>query len=137
MRHARILALSLLLSFSPAVLAREGSSNVSSARETLEFMGKMLALNTMLRADFDGVGRMNVVGDELAELNQLACQPVILTGYDRGNSYYTNGPLISNDLYHQAWYFPNGRLFVAQLGLDTTIYSPNGRVMAYHRMHGN
>ena len=44
MGHARILALSLLLSFSPEVLAREGSANVSSACATLEFMGKMLAL---------------------------------------------------------------------------------------------
>ena len=100
MRHARIL--SLLLSFSPAVLARESSANVSSACATLEFMGKLLALNTMLPADFDDVGEMNVIGDELAELNQLACQPVILTDYCRGNSYYANGTLISNDLYHEA-----------------------------------
>jgi hypothetical protein len=125
MRHARILALSLLLSFSPAVLAREGSANVSSACATLGFMGKMLALNTMLPADFDDVGEMSVMGDELAELNQLACQPVILTGYRRGNSYYTNGTLISNDLYHQAWYFPNGQLFMAEPGLDTALFWPN------------
>ena len=131
MKHARILALSLLLSFSPAVLAREGSANVSSACATLEFMDKMLALNTMLPADFDDVGEMNVVGDELAELNQLACKPVILTGDRRDNSYYTNGSLISNDVYHQVWYFPNGQLFMEQPGLDTTIYYPNGRVMAY------
>ena len=92
MRNARILALSLLLSFSPAVLAREGTANVSSACATLEFMGKMLALNTILPADFDDVGKLTLVGDELAELNQLVCQPVILTGYRRGsNSYYTNG----------------------------------------------
>lgn len=137
MRHARILALSLLLSFSPAVLASEGSVNVSSACATLEFMGKMLALNTMLPADFDDVGEMDVMGDALAELNQLACQPVILTGYRRGNSYYANGSLISNDLYHQAWHFPNGQLFMAEPGLDTTIYYPNGRIMAYHWMHGD
>ena len=131
MRHARILAIPLLLIFSPVVLAREGSANVSSACATLEFMGKMLALNTMLPADFDDVGEISVVGDELAELNQLACEPVILTGYRRDNSYYTNGSLISNDLYHQVWYFPNGQLFMGQPGLDTTIYYPNGRVMAY------
>ena len=137
MRHTRILALSLLLSFPPAVLASEGSANVSSACATLEFMGKMLALNTMLPADFDDVGEINVMGDALAELNQLACQPAILTGYCRGNSYYANGSLISNDLYHQAWYFPNGQLFMAEPGLDTTIYYPNGRKMAYHWMHGD
>jgi hypothetical protein len=45
--------------------------------------------------------------------------------------------LISNDLYHQAWYFPNGQLFMAEPGLDTTIYYPNGRIMAYHWMHGD
>ena len=137
MRNARILALSLLLSFSPAVLAREGTANVSSACATLEFMGKMLALNTILPADFDDVGKLTLVGDELAELNQLACQPVILTGYRRGNSYYTNGSLISNDLYHQAWHFPNGLLFMAEPGLDTTIYYPNGSVIAYHWMHAD
>lgn len=131
MRHARILAIPLLLIFSPAVLAREGSANVNSACANLEFMGKMLALNTLLPADFDDVGEMNVVGDELAELNQLACEPVILTGDRRDNSYYTNGSLISNNLYHQVWYFPNGQLFMTQPGLDTTIYYPNGRVMAY------
>jgi len=137
MSHARILALALLLSFSPAVLAREGSANVSSACATLEFMGKMLALNTMLPADFDDVGEMNAMTDALAELNQLACQPAILTGYRRGNSYYANGVLLSNDLYHQAWYFSNGQLFMAEPGLDTTIYYPDGRIMAYHWMHGD
>lgn len=86
---------------------------MSSICATLEFMGKMLTLNTMLSADFDDVGEMDVVGDELAELNQLACQPLILTGYHRGNSYYTNGSLISNDLYPQAWYFPDGQLSMA------------------------
>jgi hypothetical protein len=74
MRHTRILALSLLLSFSPGVLASEGSVNVSSACATLEFMGKMLALDTMLPADFDDVGEINVM----------------------------DGSLIPNDLYHQA-----------------------------------
>ena len=137
MRHTRTLALSLLLSFPPAVLASEGSANVSSACATLEFMGKMLALNTMLPADFDDAGEINVMGNALAELNQLACRPVILTGYRHGNSYYANGSLISNDLYHQAWYFPNGQLFMAEPGLDTTIYYPNGRKMAYHWMYGD
>ncbi len=137
MRHARILALVLLLGLSPSILAREGSANVSSACATLEFMAKMLALNTMLPADFDDVDEMNVMTEALAELNRLSCQPVILTGYNRGNSYYSNGSLISNDLYHQAWYFPNGQLFMAEPGSDTTIYYPNGRIMAYHWMHGD
>jgi len=137
MRYARLLALSLLLSFSPALFAREGSANVSSACATLEFMAKMVSLNAMLPADFDDVGEMNIMVDALAELNQLACQPVILTGYRRGNSYYGNGSLISNDLYHKAWYFPNGQLFMTEPGVDTTIYYPNGRIMAYHWMHGD
>ena len=109
---------------------------MSSACATFEFIGKMLTLNTMLPVDFDDVGEMNVVGDEFAELNQLPCEPAILTGYRRGNSYYTNGLLISKDLYHQAWYFPNGQLFRAQPGLDTTIYYPNGRV-THHWVHGD
>ena len=100
-------------------------------------MAKMVSLNTMLPADFDDVGEMHIMVDALAELNQLACQPVILTGYRRGNSYYGNGSLISNDLYHQTWYFPNGQLFMAKPGEDTTIYYPNGRIMAYHWMHGD
>ncbi len=136
MRHAQILALVLLLNFSPAIVAREGSANVSSACATLEFMAKMLTLNTILPADFDDTGEMNLMTEALAELNRLSCQPVILTGYSRGNSYYSNGSLVSRDLYHRAWYFPNGQLFMAEPGVDTTIYYPNGRVMAYHWMHG-
>lgn len=137
MSYARIAALTLLLSLPSTLLAREGSANVSSACATLEFMAKMVALNSMLPADYDDIGEMTVMNEQLAELNQLACQPVILTGYRRGNSYYANGSLISNDLYHQAWYFPNGQLFMAEPGLDTTIYYPNGRIMAYHWMHGD
>ena len=137
MKAMQILALSLSLSFSGALSAGEGSANVSSACATLEFMAKMLALNTMLPADFDDIGEMQLMNEGLAELNQLACQPVILTGYRRGNSFYGNGSLISNDLYHQAWYFPNGQLFMAEPGADTTIYYPNGRIMAYHWMHGD
>lgn len=137
MRAMRILALSLLMSFSGALSGAEGSANVSSACATLEFMAKMVALNTMLPSNFDDLGEMQAMNEDLAELNQLACQPVILTGYRRGNSYYGNGSLISNDLYHQAWYFPNGQLFMAGPGRDTTIYYPNGRIMAYHWMHGD
>ncbi|MEX0964812.1 MAG: hypothetical protein WDZ52_12305 [Pseudohongiellaceae bacterium] len=136
MKYAQFLALALLLSFSGAAAAREGSANVSSACATLEFMAKMLALNTMLPANFDDVDEMHVMNEALAELNLLVCQPVILTGYRRGNSYYENGSLISNDLYHKAWYFQNGQLFMSEPGLDTTIYYPNGRIMAYHWMHG-
>ena len=137
MRVAQILALSLLLSFSPYLMAREGSANVSSACASLEFMAKLASLNTLLPADYDDVGEMIDITDALAQLNQLVCQPVVLTSFKRGNSFYANGSLVSNDLYHKAWYFPNGQLFMAEPGLDTTIYYPNGRVMAHHWMHGD
>lgn len=137
MRHARILVLLLLLSFPLQMLAREGSANVSSACATLEFMATMLTLNTLLPADSDDIGEMNIMMEELAELNRLTCQPAILTGHNRGNNHYENGLLISKDLYHQAWYFSNKQLFMAEPGLDTTIYYPNGRIMAHHWMHGD
>jgi len=132
MRHTRILALSLLLTFSPIVLAKESSAGISSACATLEFMGKMLMLNTILPVVSMISGKMKSMADALTELNQLACQPVIVTSYRRGNSYFANGSLISNDLYHQAWYFPNGKLFMVEQGLDTTIYYPNERIMTHH-----
>ena len=137
MRHTRILALSLLLIFSPVVLAKEGSASISSACATLEFMSQMLTLNTMLTVISMMPGKMKSMADALTELNQLACQPVIVTSYRRGSSYYANGSLISNDLYHQAWYFPNRQLFMLKKGLDTTIYYPNERIMAHHWLHGD
>ena len=132
MRRTRILALSQLLIFSPVVLAKEGSASISSSCATLEFMRKMLTLNTMLPVVSMMSGKMKSMVDVLTELNQLASQPVIVTSYRHGNSYYANGSLIFNDLYHQAWYFPNGQLFMAEQGLDTTIYYPKERIMAHH-----
>ena len=137
MKRSSTLLLILLMSFSSLSFAREGSANVSSACAPLEFMAKMVSLNTMLPDDYDDVGEMVAMENQLAELNLMACQPVILTGYNRGNSYYLNGTLASTDLYHKAWYFPNGQLFMAEPGEDTTIYYPNGRVMAHHWMHGD
>ncbi len=137
MRSAQILAMLLLLDLSPSLFARDGSANVSSACATLEFMGKMLSLNTMLPDDYDDIDEMIAMQEQLAELNRLTCQPVILTGYRRGNTYYSNGTLASTDLYHDAWYFPNGQLFMAGPGEDTRVYYPNGRAMAYHWTHGD
>ena len=132
MRHTRILALSMLLIIYPVVLAKEGSASISSACATLELMSKMLTLNTMLPVFSMMSGKMKSMADSLTELNQLASQSAIVTSYRHGNSYYTNGSLISNDLYHQAWYFPNGKLFMVEQGLDTTIYYPNERIMTHH-----
>ena len=137
MRHARILALSLLMIFSPIVLAKEGSASISSACATLEFMSKMLTLDTMLPVVSVMSGKMKSMADALTKLNQLACQLLIVTSYRRGNSYYANGSLISNDLCQQARYFPNRQLFVLEEGLDTTIYYPNERIMAHHWLHGD
>lgn len=132
MRHTRILTLSLLLTFSPVVLAKKGSADISRACATLEFMSKMIMLNTMLLVVSMMSGKLRSMADALSELNQLACQPGIVTSYGRGNSYYANGSLISNDLCHQAWYFPNGQLFMLGQGLDTTIHYPNERIIAHH-----
>ncbi len=137
MHPIRILALLGLLATATTAQALTGSGNVSSACATLEFMAKMVALNSMLPADYDDVGELNATLAALAELNQLVCQPVILTETTRGGSLYANGRRVSTDLYHGAWYFPNGQLFLAGPGEDTTIYYPNGRVMAHHWMHGD
>ena len=134
-----IYALLLLagLATSQGVLENSGSQNVSSACATLEFMAKMVTLNALLPADHDDVQALKNMESQLAELNRMVCQPVILTGFTRGNSYYDNGRLASTDLYYDAWYFPNGQLFMAEPGEDTSIYYPNGRIMAYHWMHGD
>jgi len=137
MYRARIITLLLLLGFTPSLTASTGSVNVSSACATLEFMGKMVALNTMIPADYDDMYELWDMEWQLSELNRLVCQPAILTGYSRGNSYYRNGALISTDLYYDAWYFDNDGLFFAEPGEDTTIYYPNGNVMAHHWMHGD
>ena len=125
----------LLVATSPA-FGRSGADNVSSACATLEFMAKMVALNLLLPADSDDINELRAMEQDLSELNTIVCQPVILTIYTRSGSYYNNGRLISRDLYHQSWRFPNGQLFMAGPGEDTTIYYPNGQIMAYHWMHG-
>ena len=127
----------LLLGVSSSAGALSGSGNVSSACATLEFMAKLVSLNGMLPADYDHVSEMQHMEAMLAEMNLLVCQPVIMTGYSRGNSYYSNGQLVSTDTYHDPWYFSNGQLFMAGAGEDTTIYYPNGRIMAHHWMHGD
>ncbi len=137
MNAVRAIALASLLVSSPSVMALSGSANVSSACATLEFMAKMVSLNAMLPDDYDDVGEMYAMERQMAEMNALVCQPVILTAFTRGNSRYNNGRLVSNDLYYDAWYFPNGQMFMAAPGEDTLIYYPNGRVMAYYWMGGD
>ncbi len=117
--------------------ARSGAENVSSACATLEFMAKMVSLNILLPQDDDNLDELFNIESQLIELNTLVCQPVILTVYTRSGTFYNNGSLISRDLYHQSWRFPNGQLFMAEPGADTTIYYPNGQIMAYHWMHGD
>ena len=137
MRSVRIFLLIATLGCSPTLLALTGSANVSSACATLEFMAKMVTLNAMLPADYDDIYELYAMEESLSELNSLVCQPVILSGFTRGNSEYGNGILVSPDLYYDPWYFSNGQLFFAAPGEDTTIYYPNGRVMAYDWMHGD
>jgi hypothetical protein len=85
-------------------------------------MAKLVALNSLLPADSDDISALRSMEQDLAELNKIACQPVILTVYTRSGSFYNNGRLISKDLYYQSWRFPNGQLFMAEPGEDTTIY---------------
>lgn len=128
-------ALSLVLTM-PA-FARDGSDNVSSACATLEFMAKMTSLNLMLPDDHDDMGQLRDINDYLMQLNNLVCQAVILTQDTRSGSYYENGTLASTDLYENAWYFPNGQLFLVEPGEDAAVYYPNGKPMAYHWTHGD
>lgn len=114
-----------------------GEENMNSGCATLEFMGKMLTLNILLPGDHDNVAAMQEMESWLQEMSRIACQPVILSGYTRSNSYYDNATLISEDLYYAPWYFPNGQIFFAGAGLDTPVYYPNGQVMAHHWMHGD
>lgn len=114
-----------------------GEENMASACATLEFMAKMVTLNALLPADRDDVAALRDMESGLKELNRIACQPAILTGFTRGNSDYSNGQLISRDLYYEPWYFRNGQVMFAGPGLDTVIYYPNGQVMAHHWMHGD
>ncbi|MEX0618590.1 MAG: hypothetical protein WD180_06495, partial [Pseudohongiellaceae bacterium] len=121
----------------PASAGSDGSANVSSGCATLEFMAKLTALNIVLPADHDNWAQLRNIDHMLKEMNRLICQPVILTAHTRGNTRYANGSLASSDLYHNAWYFPNGQLFLAEPGADARIHYPNGVVMAYHWMHGD
>jgi hypothetical protein len=136
MNNTRILSFWLLLGIMPLATAG-GAENVSSACATLEFMAKMVTLNALIPDDFDDVDALTALERDLAELNSLACQPVILTGYTRSNSYYANGERVSRDLYYNSWHFANGQPFMAAPGADTPIYYPNGQVMAHHWMHGD
>lgn len=141
MRTSKLLSLTFLMAAfslaSPNSFALTGSANVSSACATLEFMAKLLAINSMLPADYDDATELRKMEAELAELNTMVCQPVILTASSRGNSRYDSGVRVSNDLYYDAWYFSNRQLFMAGPGEDTTVYYPNGRIMAFHWMHGD
>ncbi|PCH61724.1 MAG: hypothetical protein COC19_04450 [SAR86 cluster bacterium] len=127
----------LILVNSPLALANDGSSNVSSACATLEFMAKMVAINILLPGDYDDVAHLQDTNQQLAQLNQLVCQPVILTEFTRSNTRFDNGSYASNDLYYGAWYFPNGQRFFAEPGKDTSVYYPNGNIMAFHWAHGD
>jgi len=136
MNAIRIQVFLLILSISNGAGALTGSGNVSSGCATMEFMAKMVTLNTMLPANKDNIVELQQMETMLAELNRLVCQPVIMTGYSRGNSYYDNGTRVSTDTYHDAWYFSNGQVFMAEPGADNIIYDPNGKVMAHRWMHG-
>lgn len=136
MSYIRLIICSSILGISVTAYAGSGSANVSSACATLEFMAKMVALNAMIPADYDDPAELTTLADDLRALNTMVCQPVILTAFTRSGSYYDNGTLVSVDLYYDAWYFSNGQPFLLKPGKDTTIYYPNGQVMAYHWMHG-
>lgn len=137
MHRFRLIVIAALLTLSPNLYAATGSANVSSACATIEFMAKMISLNIMLPANYDDVNDLYDMQSTLLELNKLVCQPVILTVDTRGNSTYSNGALVSRDMYYDPWFYPDGRLIFAEPGEDTTIYYPNGRVMAHHWMHGD
>jgi len=92
----------------------QASSAVSSACASLEFMAKMLAVNTLLPADRDSRHELQEMNQQMLALNRMACGPVLLTENARYSSHYDNGRLASSDLTQHAWYFPNGQLFVAR-----------------------
>jgi hypothetical protein len=125
-----------MLLFTRAYAGTTGSDNFSTACATVEFMAKMVAVNQLLPADHDNLDELNEMAVALKELNRRVCQSVILTQTTRYESRYTSGVRISRDLYDEPWYFPNGRLFMAEPGEDVSIYYPNGRIMSYHWTHG-
>jgi hypothetical protein len=111
------------------------SDNFTSACATLEFMAKMVTLNTMIPARDDSLNGLTSILGQLEELNKKACQAVILTQDTRYSPRYDNGALISTDLYNDPWYFSNGQLFMAAPGHDVAVFYPNGRPMARHWTH--
>lgn len=133
----RTIALTVFMMLTTNSFAQSGADNVSSACATLEFMAKMVTLNRLLPANDDPIGELIEMESQLEQMNRLVCQPVILTGFTRGNSHYDNGALASTDLYYDAWRFPNGQKIFSGPGLDTSIFYPNGEVMATHWMHGD
>lgn len=141
MKALKSLSLAIMISVfslsAQTAAALTGSAKVSSACATLEFMAKLVTLNSLLPGDYDDLAELRKMETQLAELNRIVCQPVILTASTRGNSRYDNGSIVSNDLYYNSWYFSNRQLFMAEPGEDTTIYYPNGRIMALHWMHGD
>ncbi|WP_339859761.1 hypothetical protein [Pseudohongiella acticola] len=129
-KHLFNIVLATILATASSMAAADNDA-VSSSCATLEFMAKMLAVNATLPANYDNPHQMADMQVSLQELNRLACQPVLLTENTRFSSHYGNGRAVSTDLYDNAWYFPNGQLFVARPGRDTTVYYPNGQVMAF------
>ncbi|HDZ10517.1 hypothetical protein [Pseudohongiella sp.] len=134
-KHLRNLLAALVLAAGSNMAAADAGS-VSSACASLEFMAKMLAVNTTLPANYDNPRQLTDMQSAMQELNRLACQPVLLTETTRFSSRYGNGQFVSADLYDSAWYYPNGQLFVARPGRDTPIYYPNGQVMAFRWARG-
>jgi hypothetical protein len=107
------IVLALLLAATSS-MAHADARAVSSACASLEFMAKMLSVNTLLPASHDHPQQLANMHSAMAELNRLACQPVMLTEATRFSSRFINGQPVSADLYDSAWYFPNGQLFVAR-----------------------
>ena len=122
----RIMALTVFVMVTSNSFAQGGADNVSSGCATLEFMAKMVTLNRLLPANDDHVAEFVEIESQLKQMNRLVCQPVILTGFTRGNSHYDNGALASTDLYYDAWRFPNGQKLFSGPGLDTPIFYPTG-----------
>jgi hypothetical protein len=109
MKTLKCLSLTILISVlslsAQNAIALTGSANVSSACATLEFMAKLVAINSLLPADYDDIIELREIETQLAELNTMVCQPVILSASTRGNSRYDNGTRVSDDLYYNSWYF--------------------------------
>lgn len=131
-----LISVLVLLSTLFTASAHASSAAVSSSCASLEFMAKMLAINILLPANRDNAAELIDMRNQLLAMNQMACQPVLLTENARFDSKYENGRRVSTDLYQNAWYFPNGQLFVARPGRDTAIYYPNGQAMAFSWMRG-